>query len=214
MANTINYETIDKLLVSRGKLSFMKEGLYKLLQLNDEGLIDKIVDNKIYGSIPFSKTNIVKECKELVNEGYELDDSNIPSQEELDAEKQNIEQGIQKVDELQNLKDELLDKVNSLVNESYTEFPSTTYTSEPYNLDDAQYLDFNNNLNKDQSTFIFANVGTVEELYQGFCELLSIMTDICPQFAISIDEYIKELLSGPTEEDSFVETVISEKEEL
>lgn len=126
--NSKEVENMDKELVSKGKLCFIKENNSKTINLNDEGELQLFENESLKETIPFSKTRIIRECKNILNEGYQLveqedTNTNTDGTPDIDVEKtkQNLEQGIKDVDELQNLKDELNDKVNNLVNEDKQE---------------------------------------------------------------------------------------------
>ena len=104
-------ENIDKQLVSEGKLLFEKDNDIKSIILSDDGMIELYENDKLLESSAFSKLNVLRTCKSIVQEGYTLSGS----EEQVDADevKSNIEQGIERVDELQDLKDELIDKVDN-----------------------------------------------------------------------------------------------------
>ena len=70
-------ESVDKTLVNEAKLTFknfVKKQESKLV-LTDDGIIELYENNKLIKSQPFSKLGIVRECKELLQNGYILMES-------------------------------------------------------------------------------------------------------------------------------------------
>ena len=66
---------IDKKLVTESKLILTnKESVYEV-KLNDDGKIEKYLNNNLVESINFSKTSLTQFVKELFKEGYELQNS-------------------------------------------------------------------------------------------------------------------------------------------
>ena len=116
-------ESYDKKLVNEGKLTFVSD-MTEVLKLTDEGKVEYYINNGLKESFDFSKQKVNTLCESLVQQGAWLEESdnldynNLNSN--LEQAEQNIKTGIEKVDELQNLKDELMDKVDTLVNESYS----------------------------------------------------------------------------------------------
>ena len=115
-------ESYDKKLVNEGKLTFVSD-MTEILKLTDEGKVEYYINNGLKESFDFSKQKVNTLCESLVQQGAWLEESdnldynNLGSN--LEQAEQNIKTGIEKVDELQNLKDELMDKVDTLVNEDY-----------------------------------------------------------------------------------------------
>lgn len=114
---------IDKELVSEGKISLRNSNDICRYSLNDEGIVEQYLNENLVNSFAFSKSRILNECKDLINEGYLLEDSEPEDIVDFDTEEaqQNLEQGIEQVDKLQQLKDELVNKVDTLMNESKSE---------------------------------------------------------------------------------------------
>lgn len=116
-------ESYDKKLVNEGKLIFVSD-MTEVLKLTDEGKVEYYINNGLKESFDFSKQKVNTLCESLVQQGAWLEESdnldynNLNSN--LEQTEKNIKTGIEKVDELQNLKDELMDKVDTLVNESYS----------------------------------------------------------------------------------------------
>ena len=116
-------ESYDKKLVNEGKLTFVSD-MTEVLKLTDEGKVEYYINNGLKESFDFSKQKVNTLCESLVQQGAWLEESdnldynNLNSN--LEQAEQNIKTGIEKVDELQGLKDELMDKVDTLVNESYS----------------------------------------------------------------------------------------------
>lgn len=115
------FENIDKVLVSKGELTFIKENMIKSLILSDDGMVELYENNKLISSNPFSKLGLIRECKNISQEGYVLNEAEISSDSttiDVEKSKEELKKDIEQVDELQKLKDELDDKVDTLVNES------------------------------------------------------------------------------------------------
>ena len=111
-------ESYDKKLVNEGKLTFVSD-MTEVLKLTDEGKVEYYINNGLKESFDFSKQKVNTLCESLVQQGAWLEE-NDDLDSNLEQAEQNIKTGIEKVDELQNLKDELMDKVDTLVNESKT----------------------------------------------------------------------------------------------
>lgn len=145
-------EAMDKELVTKGKLYFVKENSSKMVNLTDDGEVELYENKELKSTIPFSKTGVIKECKDILAEGYILQEdtennTNTDGTPDIDVQqtKKNLEQGIKDVDELQNLKDELNDKMNNLVNESVQDdlYVLVLYTNVNDNLDPDVIIDNN-----------------------------------------------------------------------
>lgn len=115
-------ESYDKKLVNEGKLTFVSD-MTEVLKLTDEGKVEYYINNGLKESFDFSKQKVNTLCESLVQQGAWLEESDTLDYNNLDSNleqtRQNIETGIEKVDELQTLKDELINKVDKLVNEDY-----------------------------------------------------------------------------------------------
>lgn len=191
-------EEFDKRLVNENKLIFNKDNDQIILELKDDGNVEKSINTELKESFLFSKSAVVKECKECINLGYELQEAEIPTKnnEILNTEKttQDLEKAIKDVDKLQDLKNELDDKVDTLMNESKeNNFPSTDFTQRTLNVNEIDSLNLNDNLNQDQIDFIVTNICSIDELKEGLIFLLS-LTGFTDNL-ISIDEYINQLLN-------------------
>lgn len=145
-------EAMDKELVTKGKLYFVKENSSKMVNLTDDGEVELYENKELKSTIPFSKTGVIKECKDILAEGYILQEetennTNTDGTPDIDVQqtKKNLEQGIKDVDELQNLKDELNDKMNNLVKESVQDdlYVLVLYTNVNDNLDPDVIIDNN-----------------------------------------------------------------------
>lgn len=145
-------EAMDKELVTKGKLYFVKENSSKMVNLTDDGEVEFYENKELKSTIPFSKTGVIKECKDILAEGYILQEetennTNTDGTPDIDVQqtKKNLEQGIKDVDELQNLKDELNDKMNNLVKESVQDdlYVLVLYTNVNDNLDPDVIIDNN-----------------------------------------------------------------------
>lgn len=177
----------DRKLVNEGSLSFKKENsLYKLV-LNDEGKVEQFVNEQLTESFNFSKSSLIKKVNELLKENYILFEEETL---DLDKSKEELEQSIEMVNELQTLKDELDTKLDTLMNES-KEFPSTEFTQRQLNVDELDLLDLTKSLTPEQIEYIETNVCSLEELKEGLLFLLE-LTGFKEEL-ISIDEYVKQL---------------------
>ena len=186
-------EGIDKKLVSEGQLKFKNESSTKNLVLTDDGIVELYENNDLKNQYPFSKKSVVTECAKLISEGYLLEDENI----DIEKTKQDLEQGIEKVDELQNLKDELESKVDTLMNESVSElpeFPSSEFSSKKLTSEELNELDFNNELNDEQKDWINKQIGDCNLIRDALIDIYALVDNTCPP--ISIDRYISILIQN------------------
>lgn len=211
--NKNNFDNIDKLLVTENNLYFSRGNDLQRFKLTDDGVIEKYLNESLQQTFPFSKLGLARECKTLITEGYtltmKLNEANITSstatgnkeETELDISnpeqaKQDLQQNIKDVEELQNLKDELDNKVANLMTEAIkvTEpFPSTDFSSEPVLYQDLNAETFNKELTAEQKAYINTYLGTIEEFVDAMLLLYNeVGNGIDPM--ISIDDYVKELL--------------------
>ena len=118
---------------------------------------------------------------------------------DLDQTKQNIEQSIEKVDELQDLKNQLQDKVDNLVNESKIEeekinkFVSTPFTKNLLNSIEIYDLKPEEELTVEQVAYITKLFGSLEEFKESLIQLTELAAFPPQVHFISIDEYIQEM---------------------
>ena len=204
-------DTVDRKLVMGGKLNFIKENNTKSIILNDDGIMELYENNKLINSKPFSKLGVQRECKSIFQEGYsayiklqedtksnEITDSN-GDNVDLDQTKQNIKQSIEKVDELQDLKNQLQDKVDNLVNESKIEekkinkFVSTPFTKNLLNSIEIYDLKPEEELTVEQVAYITKLFGSLEEFKESLIQLTELAAFPPQVHFISIDEYIQEM---------------------
>ena len=192
---------IDKMLVNEGKVTFKKENDIKTISLNDDGIVEYYENKQRITNKPFSKSNLQKEYKQLIEEGYKIvkeveDINNVPDNNDLEQTKQNLEQGIEKVDQLQDLKDELIDKVDTLVNESEdrTKFPSSDFTKKPLSLDDLKNLDLEHNLNQEQIDWIDKTYGSLDDVTLALRDVFALLSFIeGSEPIISLDDYLNNI---------------------
>lgn len=200
-------EEYDKLIVNENTLTFKKENDIHTISLTDDGIIEHYLNEKLVNTIPFSKLGIIRECKQIVQEGFnlikEVTVQGTDTEVDTEQSKQDLEQGIADVDELQQLKDELVNKVDKLVNESTVieenleteEFPSTEFTQKSLTKKDIIEMELNKELSIEQVAWItthFNSIETFEKYFKEFVNLLDISDNT--EF-ISIDEYIKNLIN-------------------
>lgn len=201
--NDLDYNSLDKKLVTEGILIFEKTGSEKSIKLSDDGMMELHEDNKLYGSKPFSKLELQRTCKELIQNGYKLTESEVKVDDDttIDTEKakQEIEQATQDVEELQQMKDNLNDKVDKLVNESEdieenkTDFPSTDYTQVALTSQDMEDFKLEGLLNEEQKQWIIKNVGPLDEVQEAIESLIDMVDFDGP--VISIDDYINTIIN-------------------
>lgn len=130
-------ENIDKKLVNDGILLFNRLNENKSFNLTNDGMIEMYDNDKYKDRIPFSKLGIMRECKLLIQEGYNLmefehnDTSTTMPSQEIDDMKKSLEQDIENVDEIQELKNELEDKLDNLqeATELENEYALVLYTN-------------------------------------------------------------------------------------
>lgn len=212
--NKNNFDNIDKILVSENNLYFSRGNDTQRFKLTDDGIVEKYLNENLQETFPFSKLGLSRECKTLVTDGYtltmKLDEANITAttatgnsnEDKLDISdpekaKQDLQQNIKDVEEIQNLKDELDDKVANLMEEAIevTEpFPSNEFSSEPVLYQDLDVETFNEELTAEQKAYINTYLGTLEEFVDAMLLLYNEVGDgISP--LISVDDYVKELLA-------------------
>lgn len=143
-------DNIDKILVNESAIQFNRGKDTQKLYLTSDGVVEKYHNDSLIGTMPFSKLGVIRESKSLVADGYELtltgwqdimteatiqnqNDNNITLTKLDDKEnvKQELQQEIQDVDELQALKDELEDKIDLLnEDEAPSEYILVVYSNE------------------------------------------------------------------------------------
>lgn len=128
-------DNIDKTLVNEGKVSFSRAGETQSLVLTSDGIVERYINEDLCNTMPFSKLGVIRECKALVTDGYTLtwtdrgtgnlqeatitpmnnnNDNKITLDDDPEQIKKNLQQNIKDVDEIQTLKDELEDKLDTL----------------------------------------------------------------------------------------------------
>lgn len=126
-------DNIDKRLVNESTISFTNGNNVQSLVLTSDGIVEKYINNTLNSTMPFSKLGVIRECKSLIANGYSLTlkteaeiQNNIDNSNVLDnpeQTKQELQQDIKDIDEIQDLKDELEDKLDTL----YEEVDSKNY---------------------------------------------------------------------------------------
>lgn len=212
--NKNKFDNIDKVLVSENNLYFSRGSDVQRFKLTDDGVVEKYLNENLQNIFPFSKLGLSRECKTLANDGYtltmKLDEANITSttatgnneENKLDISdpektKQELQQNIKDVEEIQNLKDELDDKMANLMEESITPdepFPSNDFSSEPVLYQDLDVETFNKELTAEQKAYINTYLGTIEEFVDAMLLLYNeVGNGVDPM--ISVDDYVEELLN-------------------
>ena len=128
-------DNIDKTLVNEGKVSFSRAGETQSLVLTSDGIVERYINENLCNTMPFSKLGVIRECKALVTDGYTLtwtdrgtgnlqeatitpisnnNDNKITLDDDPEQIKKDLQQNIKDVDEIQTLKDELEDKLDTL----------------------------------------------------------------------------------------------------
>lgn len=187
----------DRKLVSDGILTFKNNDDIFTLGLLDDGTVNCTKNNVVESSQPFSKSSIIDLTSLLLKEGYILceDTQNISNDnldKSIDDMTADIEQDIQKVDKLQSLKDELMDKVDNLVNESKIVETIDTFESNDISSKKLSYTDIDNlcddDLTNNQKEYIYSHYGSLDTLKSSMKELY----DLCGILdeTISLDDYI------------------------
>ena len=212
--NKSNFDNIDKVLVSENNLYFSRGNDTQRFKLTDDGIVEKYLNENLQETFPFSKLGLSRECKTLVTEGYtltmKLNEANITNttatgsseDDKLDISdpektKQDLQQNIKDVEEIQDLKNELDDKMANLMEESIKpneKFPSTDFSSEPVLYQDLDVGTFNKELTPEQKAYINTYLGTIEEFVDAMLLLYNeVGNGVDPM--ISIDDYVEELLN-------------------
>lgn len=212
--NKSNFDNIDKVLVSENNLYFSRGNDTQRFKLTDDGIVEKYLNENLQETFPFSKLGLSRECKTLVTEGYtltmKLNEATITNttatgnseDDKLDISnpektKQDLQQNIKDVEEIQNLKNELDDKMANLMEESITpdeKFPSTDFSSEPVLYQDLDVETFNKELTPEQKAYINTYLGTIEEFVDAMLLLYNeVGNGVDPM--ISVDDYVEELLN-------------------
>lgn len=196
-------EGLDKKIVENNILLFNRLNDTHKLLLNDDGIVEDYLNEKLCKSFNFSKLGLLRECKNLLQEGYILNEADIMTNNNEDdtvdvldnpeQTKQDLQQDIKDVEEIQELQDELdnkLDTLNEDLEES-TEFPSTDFTENIISSNDISEEQFKINLTKEQINWIETNLGSLKE----FTDALFALYYTFGEGLISIDNYVKELQS-------------------
>ena len=212
--NKSNFDNIDKVLVSENNLYFSRGNDTQRFKLTDDGIVEKYLNENLQETFPFSKLGLSRECKTLVTEGYtltmKLNEANITNttatgsseDDKLDISdpektKQDLQQNIKDVEEIQDLKNELDDKMANLMEESIKpneKFPSTDFSSEPVLYQDLDVETFNKELTPEQKAYINTYLGTIDEFVDAMLLLYNeVGNGVDPM--ISIDDYVEELLN-------------------
>ena len=126
-------DNIDKVLVNESAIQFNRGNDTQKLYLTSDGVVEKYLNENLIGTMPFSKLGVIRESKSLLADGYTLtwvdrgtgnlneatitnpnNNDNISLDDDPEQIKQDLQQEIQDVEEIQTLKDELEDKLDTL----------------------------------------------------------------------------------------------------
>lgn len=201
-------ESYDRKLVNEGKLTFVSD-MTEILKLTDEGKVEYYINNGLKESFDFSKQKVNTLCESLVQQGAWLEESdnldynNLNSN--LEQTEQNIKTGIEKVDELQDLKDELMDKVDTLVNESY----SKEYLALDKELDelikrDANDIELNDFLEKAADNDNITNQEYTKLQYKAQDTR---RVDLYP----AIERHVKEMIDQGKDKDDIIDYIVGQR---
>lgn len=126
-------DNIDKVLVNESAIQFNRGNDTQKLYLTSDGVVEKYLNENLIGTMPFSKLGVIRESKSLLADGYTLtwvdrgtgnlneatitnpnNNDSISLDDDPEQIKQDLQQEIQDVEEIQTLKDELEDKLDTL----------------------------------------------------------------------------------------------------
>ena len=150
--NKNNLDNIDKKLVNEGKISFNRLDEVQSFELTSDGIVERYINGNLCNTMPFSKLGVLRECKALVTDGYTLtwtdrgtgnlneatitpmnnkDISNDITLDNPEETKKELQQNIKDVEEIQDLKDELEDRLETLNEDGGTagDFVLVVYTN-------------------------------------------------------------------------------------
>ena len=181
------------------------------LVLTNEGKVEYYINNGLYETFDFSKQKVNELSEKLIKQGAilkeaidydKIDNQDINVDLDIDNTEKELEQGIEDVDKLQALKDELMTKVNKLVNESKENlFPSSNKTDKLLTLQEINEKGLESYLNEDQIKWIETNITNLKSFKDSLIELFELVNPGKTEPLISIDQYIKEIMKGDIEND-------------
>lgn len=151
------------------------------------------IENKTYNDEDAPKDITdweIVEYEDIIQESVDQNLDNNISNEELDTQISNTEQAIEKVDQLQDLKNTLITKLDDLVTESVEEDKSVWNKQLSYN--ELLNMNLENNLTNKEVEYIKSIFGSVDTLKQDLLDILSLFKFKNEQL-LSIAEYIEEL---------------------
>lgn len=199
-------ESYDKKLVNEGKLTFVSD-MTEILKLTDEGNVEYYINNGLKESFAFSKQKVNTLCESLVQQGAWLEESEEVNYNniDLDQAEQDIKDNIAQVDRLQGLKDELMNKIDTLVNESY----SKEYLALDKELDelikrDADDIELNDFLEKAANNDNITNQEYTKLQYKAQDTR---KVDLYP----AIEKHVQEMIDQGKDKDEIVEYIIGQR---
>lgn len=119
----VDIGVIDKTLVQFGNLVFKNPETGDTIEyvLNDDGKIEIYLNSELVNTLPFSKVSIQKECKLQLEKGCKLQEAQIKTSDgqtvDTEKEKERLEQVDKEVSEIAQMKQDIEDKVNQIVEE-------------------------------------------------------------------------------------------------
>lgn len=193
---TVDLSNIDKKLVSEGKLIFKLNENTKSLVLNDDGQIEKYEEEKMKSTYPFAKKVVSSMVNEMLQEGYSLIESEVKTSDgqtiDTDKEKERLEQANKDVDEISQMKKDIEDKVDDLVEESKQPkiFESTDYTKQKLSKNDINEKPIKECLTPEQQNYIIITTGDLDSFIDSFIKMYEEIPVNDDEELISIDDYI------------------------
>ena len=119
----VDIGVIDKTLVQFGNLVFKNPETGDTIEyvLNDDGKIEIYLNSELVNTLPFSKVSIQKECKSQLEKGCKLQEAQIKTSDgqtvDTEKEKERLEQVDKEVSEIAQMKQDIEDKINQIVEE-------------------------------------------------------------------------------------------------
>ena len=119
----VDIGVIDKTLVQFGNLVFKNPETGDTIEyvLNDDGKIEIYLNSELVNTLPFSKVSIQKECKSQLEKGCKVQEAQIKTSDgqtvDTEKEKERLEQVEKEVSEIAQMKQDIEDKVNQIVEE-------------------------------------------------------------------------------------------------
>lgn len=174
---SIDLKSIDKKLVSEGKLTFKNNGSVKNILLTDDGDVQVYENNNLIESYPFSKKRVVSECYNLTSQNYLLESPKI----DLEKAKEELDNAHKQVDEIAKSKEELENKIANILEESaqeeMSELPESEFVTRKLSATQFKGLteqDFVSALTPEQVEYINKLGLKPQDIYYGLKDLITV----------------------------------------